>query len=80
MCCPSPSLSLVTTLSIQWEPQAVAVAFIYLAAKLSKYDIQSKYGSKSRSWWRQFVGTLDSHDLDCKRRGGKSYDMACTIG
>ena len=69
MCCPSPSLSLVTTLSIQWEPQAVAVAFIYLAAKLSKYDIQSKYGSKSRSWWRQFVGTLDSHDLDCKKGG-----------
>ncbi len=54
-------------LSVQWEPRAVAVAFIYLAAKLNKHDLQSKYGSKSRSWWRQFVDTLDSHDLDSKR-------------
>ena len=57
-----PSLS--TVLCLQWEPQAIAVAFLYLAGKLAKYDLQSITQSKSRSWWRQFVDTLDIHDLD----------------
>ncbi len=57
-------VSLVTTLCLQWEPKAIAVAFIYLAGKLSKYDLQAATHSKSRYWWRQFVDTLDIHDLE----------------
>ena len=56
--------SLCTTLCLQWEPQAIAVAFIYLAGKLTKYDLQSATHSRSKSWWRQFVDTLDVHDLE----------------
>ena len=56
--------SLCTTLCLQWEPQAIAVAFIYLAGKLTKYDLQSATHSRSKSWWRQFVDTLDIHDLE----------------
>ena len=64
---PPPSLlSLCTTLCLQWEPQAIAVAFLYLAGKLTKFDLQGLSQSKSRSWWRQFVDTLDFHDLECE--------------
>ena len=40
------------------------MAFIYLAGKLTKYDLQSATHSRSKSWWRQFVDTLDIHDLE----------------
>ena len=59
-----PSLSLCTSLCLQWEPQAVAIAFIYLAGKLSKFDLPAATQSKSRSWWRQYLDTLDIHDLE----------------
>ena len=63
--------SLCTTLCLQWEPQAIAVAFLYLAGKLTKFDLQGLSQSKSRSWWRQFVDTLDFHDLECKKLATK---------
>uniref|UniRef100_A0A1X7VAT7 Cyclin-like domain-containing protein n=1 Tax=Amphimedon queenslandica TaxID=400682 RepID=A0A1X7VAT7_AMPQE len=56
--------SLCTTLCLQWEPPVVAVALLYLAGKLSKFDLQSAFQAKSRSWWRQFVLTVDAHDLE----------------
>ena len=42
------------------------MAFIYLAGKLTKYDLQAAAQSRSRSWWRNFVDTLDIHDLECE--------------
>ena len=45
------------------------MAFLYLAGKLAKYDLQSVTQSKSRSWWRQFVDNLDVHDLDSECKG-----------
>eukprot|EP00731_Ephydatia_muelleri_P027480 Em0019g353a len=56
--------SLCTTLCLQWEPQCVAVAFLYLGGKLTKYDLQGATASHSKSWWRNFVDTVDSHDLE----------------
>ncbi|KAK5885869.1 hypothetical protein CesoFtcFv8_016964 [Champsocephalus esox] len=32
--------SLCTTVALQWEPQIIAVAVMYLAGRLSKLDIQ----------------------------------------
>lgn len=48
--------SLCTTVALQWEPQIIAVAVMYLAGRLSKLDIQD-WTSKplSRRWWEQFV-------------------------
>eukprot|EP00064_Thunnus_orientalis_P017730 superscaffoldBa00003844_g17816 len=48
--------SLCTMVVLQWEPQIVAVAVMYLAGRLSKFDIQ-EWTSKqsSRRWWEQFV-------------------------
>ncbi|KAI4804249.1 hypothetical protein KUCAC02_025883, partial [Chaenocephalus aceratus] len=47
---------LCTTVALQWEPQIIAVAVMYLAGRLSKLDIQD-WTSKplSRRWWEQFV-------------------------
>ena len=44
------------------------MAFLYLAGKLAKFDLQSVTQSKNRSWWRQFVDTVDVHDLDSESR------------
>ncbi|XP_073433804.1 cyclin-K isoform X2 [Dendrobates tinctorius] len=48
--------SLCTTLSLQWEPEIIAVAVMYLAGRLCKFEIQ-EWTSKpmSRRWWEQFV-------------------------
>ena len=58
------SPSLCTSLCLQWEPQPIAIAFIYLAGKLSKFDLHTATQSRSRSWWRQYLDTLDVHDLE----------------
>ncbi|XP_035599259.2 cyclin-K-like isoform X2 [Oncorhynchus keta] len=48
--------SLCTMLSLQWEPEIIAVAVMYLAGRLCKFDIQ-EWTSKQSSlrWWEQFV-------------------------
>ncbi|XP_008203829.2 cyclin-K [Nasonia vitripennis] len=49
--------SLCTTLSLQWEPEIIAVALMYLAGKLSKFDVVDWYGKepKNTRWWDMFV-------------------------
>ncbi|XP_065919058.1 cyclin-K-like isoform X2 [Dysidea avara] len=56
--------SLGTTLCLQWESPAIAIAFLFLAARLSKYDLQAQAVCKTKSWWRQFIDTIDVHDLE----------------
>lgn len=48
--------SLCTTLSLQWEPEIIAVAVMYLAGRLCKFEIQEWTSKPSyRRWWEQFV-------------------------
>lgn len=49
--------SLCTTLSLQWEPEVIAVALLYLAGKLSKFEVDDWIGrtSKHLFWWDMFV-------------------------
>ena len=43
-------------LSLQWEPEIIAVAVMYLAGRLCKFDIQEWTTKQpSRRWWEQFV-------------------------
>lgn len=50
------SSSLCTMLSLQWEPEIIAVAVMYLAGRLCKFDIQEWTAKQSsRRWWEQFV-------------------------
>ena len=37
------------------------MAFLYLAAKVSKQDLQ---GNSKKSWWLKFVNNVDQHDLE----------------
>ncbi|XP_020294431.1 cyclin-K [Pseudomyrmex gracilis] len=49
--------SLCTTLSLQWEPEIIAVALMYLAGKLSKFEVVDWVGRHQRHlrWWDMFV-------------------------
>lgn len=67
------SFSLCTMLCLQWEPEIIAVAVMYLAGRLCKFEIQ-EWSAKPiyRRWWEQFVqdvpvelleGTVNSHRI-----------------
>lgn len=49
--------SLCTTLCLQWEPEIISVALMYLAGKLSKFEVVDWIGrnSKHLRWWEMFV-------------------------
>ncbi|XP_045482965.1 cyclin-K [Harmonia axyridis] len=49
--------SLCTTLALQWEPEIIAVALMYLAGKLSKFEVLDWSGRTPRHlrWWDVFV-------------------------
>lgn len=49
--------SLCTTLSLQWEPEIIAVALMYLAGKLSKFEVLDWNGRQPKHlrWWDMFV-------------------------
>ncbi|KAF7284276.1 cyclin K [Rhynchophorus ferrugineus] len=49
--------SLCTTLCLQWEPEIIAVALMYLAGKLSKFEVVDWVGRlpKHYRWWDMFV-------------------------
>lgn len=51
------SFSLCTTLSLQWEPEIIAVALMYLAGKLSKFEVVDWNGRQTKHlrWWDMFV-------------------------
>lgn len=49
---------LCTTLCLQWEAEIIAVSLMYLASRLSKFDIQDWEGKPPGSrmkWWEWFV-------------------------
>ncbi|CRK87348.1 CLUMA_CG001150, isoform A [Clunio marinus] len=58
--------SLETTLCLQWEPEIIAVAMLYLACKISKYDIIDWKGRtpENQKWWDMFVKDMTKNILD----------------
>lgn len=58
--------SLCTTLCLQWEPEIIAIAVMYLAVKLSKFEVKDWVNRTARQvhWWDQFVEDLDTSDLE----------------
>ncbi len=53
-----------TTLCLQWEPEIIAIALMYLTSKLSKLEITDWVTKKdmginvTQNWWDQFVESL----------------------
>lgn len=58
--------SLCTTLCLQWEPEVVAIALIYLAGKLSKFEVTDWVGRTSRHqrWWEVYVEDISVELLE----------------
>lgn len=59
--------SFCTTLCLQWEPEIIAIALMYLTSKLSKLEVTdwtSKAESKNLNWWDQFVEGLNKDILE----------------
>ena len=54
---PFPACSLCTMLCLQWEPDIIAVALIYLAGRLTKYEISDWNGKQhgQRVKWYEFL-------------------------
>jgi transcription initiation factor TFIIIB Brf1 subunit/transcription initiation factor TFIIB len=53
--------SFCTTLCLQWEPEIIAIALMYLTSKLSKLEITDWIDKKDnfkQFWWEQFVEGL----------------------
>lgn len=58
--------SLCTTLCLQWEPEVIAIALMYLAGKLSKFEITDWSGRQPRHirWWDMFVEDISLEILE----------------
>lgn len=58
--------SLETTLCLQWEPEITAVAMLYLACKISKFDVIDWKGRlpEHQKWWDMFVKDMSKTILD----------------
>ncbi|XP_055541666.1 cyclin-K isoform X2 [Wyeomyia smithii] len=58
--------SLSTTVSLQWEPEIIAVALIYLASKLSKFTVLDWVGKQPEhlKWWDMFVQDVTMEILE----------------
>uniref|UniRef100_A0A5S6R255 Cyclin-like domain-containing protein n=1 Tax=Trichuris muris TaxID=70415 RepID=A0A5S6R255_TRIMR len=53
--------SLCTTLCLQWEPEIIAIAVLYLAMRLKKFEIVDWYGrteGTKEKWWDRYVENL----------------------
>ncbi|XP_071516580.1 uncharacterized protein [Panulirus ornatus] len=48
---------LCTTLCLQWEPEIIAIAPMYLAGKLSKFEVTDWTGRipKHKRWWDMYI-------------------------
>ncbi|XP_070492261.1 cyclin-K isoform X2 [Chironomus tepperi] len=58
--------SLETTLCLQWEPEIIAVSMMYLACKISKYDVADWKGRvpDHQKWWDMFVKDMTKNILE----------------
>jgi len=58
--------SLCTTLCLQWEPEVIAIALMYLAAKLSKFEVKDWKGKtdQHKHWWDLYVRDLETEVLE----------------
>lgn len=48
-------------LSLQWEPEIIAISLMYLAGRMSKFDIVDWHNRKNvpnEHWWDQLVEDL----------------------
>ena len=56
----------MSTLPLQWEPEIVAIAAIYLSCKIKHYQIKEFEGrnSRCRKWWDLYVDNMTIEILE----------------
>ncbi|GBP83094.1 2-oxoisovalerate dehydrogenase subunit alpha, mitochondrial [Eumeta japonica] len=61
-----PRIHLCTTLCLQWEPEVIAVALMFLAGKLSKFEVVDWNGRMPahNAWWDMFVEDITMELLE----------------
>ena len=64
---------------LQWEPEVIAVALMFLAGKLSKFEVIDWNGRnpKHNAWWDMFVEDITMELLEdiCHQ---VSFEQFCT--
>lgn len=68
---------LCTMICLQWEPDVVSVALMYLASRLRKYDFTDWEGKQPGSrmkWWEGLVSDVNIDVLECRL-----YDIATVV-
>lgn len=55
-----------TTISLQWEPEVIAIALMFLAGKLTKFDVVDWEGrtKEHKKWWDMFVEDISINLLE----------------
>lgn len=55
-----------TTISLQWEPEVIAIALMFLAGKLTKFEVTDWDGRTPRQqkWWDMFVEDISTDLLE----------------
>ena len=58
--------SLSTTLCLQWEPEIISIALMYLSSKLSKFEVQdwARRQDHHKHWWDIFVEDMTTDMLE----------------
>lgn len=57
--------SFCTTLCLEWEPEIIAIALMYLSSKLTQIDTREWINdTDSVNWWDQFVQNLNVQTLE----------------
>ena len=59
----------------QWEPEVIAIALMYLAAKLSKFEVKDwkNRTPDHKHWWDQYVQNLETDVLEGEREHCLNY-------
>ena len=72
-------VSLCTMLSLQWEADIIAVALMYLASRLTKFDIQDWQGKTlgyKGKWWDSIVEDVNIELLEGQKYKGNGLFLS----
>jgi len=59
--------SFCTTLSVEWEPDLIAISLLYLSCRLMKFKVESwvdKPAGYTGKWYKCFVGDINLNIIE----------------
>jgi len=61
--------SLCTTLSVEWEPDLIAISLLYLSCRLMKFKVDNwvdKPAGYTGKWYKFFVSDISLDIIECE--------------